>query len=294
MSTKEYVPQLRISSTDPVCAASNIGDTVIGVLFEKKGSEIKTAIKTRVSLIDNKVTNYQTVVTNIETFLDKKRVVLKELDLFYQSRVDDKTAALQPVKRQIRELQKKGGDIAFDHDRETLKKLGEKAVTFEDGFDAFKPQFDDLDTFLKREQDRVLDGLQGIAGATGSCGSPGIQGYTGTQGIERLKNEFYSPQLNTDNLDKPERVRGIGYGDSVDDDDDGETAEDRALAKLRTLRNQVEKYVGKIELLKQAIRRLEEEKRRLQLIYRNINDDRIYKLDLNKLSAFGFEDIEVL
>ena len=39
--------------------------------------------------------------------------------------------------------------------------------------------------------------------------------------------------------------------------------------------------------------KLEEEKRRLDLISRNIESDRIYKLDLNKLSAFGFEDIEI-
>jgi len=42
------------------------------------------------------------------------------------------------------------------------------------------------------------------------------------------------------------------------------------------------------------ILQLEEEKRRLSLIARNLDEKRSYKLDLNKLSAFGFEDVETV
>ena len=69
------------------------------------------------------------------------------------------------------------------------------------------------------------------------------------------------------------------------------TEEDKALTKMRTLRNLLQKYLNRIETLKDVSRKLKEECRRLKLIAKNIDDDRAYKLDLNKLSAFGFEDM---
>jgi hypothetical protein len=63
---------------------------------------------------------------------------------------------------------------------------------------------------------------------------------------------------------------------------------------MRTLRSIVQKYVDKLSILESAVRALREESRRLSLIKKNVDDRRVYKLDLNKLSAFGFEDIEDL
>ncbi len=68
------------------------------------------------------------------------------------------------------------------------------------------------------------------------------------------------------------------------------TDEDKAVAKLETLRNLLKKNVNKLENLKKGIKKLEDEKRRLVLIMNHLDDERTYKLDLNKLSAFGFED----
>jgi len=305
---KEYVPQLRISAYDPVCVASNLGDTIIGVLFDKKGTEIKAAITVRTELIDKKIGEYRSVVDKIEVFLTEKRTVLKELDLYYQARVDERKAALRPHQRQIQDTMKKCDDVAYDFDRGTVKKLSEKAVVFEGGFDEFKSNFDELDEFLRKENERVL----GVDGLQGPQGSTGIQGHTGIQGLREpvrgagfgdKVSELYHPQLSTDFLDKPGSTGctgstgSAGYSGDRHDDEIYEPIteeEEMAAARMETLRNLLQKYVNKIETLKHAIKVLVEEKRRLSLIARHIDNDRNYKLDLNKLSAFGFEDLEVV
>jgi hypothetical protein len=71
-----------------------------------------------------------------------------------------------------------------------------------------------------------------------------------------------------------------------------ETAEDKAISRIYTLRSILEKYMKKVSEIRRAIKALKEERRRLLLICRNIGSDRVYKLDINKLSAFGFENID--
>lgn len=68
------------------------------------------------------------------------------------------------------------------------------------------------------------------------------------------------------------------------------TIEDEAYSKICTMRNILVKYFEKLEMIKRVIKKLELEHRRLDLITKNVVDDRSYKLDLIKLSALGFED----
>jgi hypothetical protein len=111
-------------------------------------------------------------------------------------------------------------------------------------------------------------GLQGCTGSTGSSGTIGTDN-DGVQTYSYVTPDAFVNQVYTT------------------------TKEDEATAKLNTLRNLLARYSNHIELLKNTIQKLEEEKRRLNLISDNINSEREYKLDLNKLSAFGFEDIEL-
>lgn len=281
---KEYKPQLRISDgpLSNLCSATALGNTVIGILFEKKGTEVKRALSARIKAIDDKIEQYQTVAVKIEEFIEKKRKVLKELDLFYQGKCDDRQALIAPFKREIEEIAKKCCNIVFDHDKKVLKDLSKKAVNFEDGFEEFKPNFDELDEFLKKEETMVSE----IQGERGYQGTTGIQGTTGMHGI---KGEFYSPSLSSDFLNKPEPVRGIGFGDNIDEITEEENS---AMSKMATLRNLLQKYLNRIDSLRKCIKRLIQEKRCLTLVLNNVNDERDYKLDLNKLSAFGFEDLE--
>lgn len=291
---KNYKPQLRVNAYDERCSASCLGDNIIGVLFDKKGSEIKTAINARLSNVNEKINDYELMVKKVEVFIDKKRVVLKDLDIFYQERYDEKTALIKPHQKNIDEILKKckddvddilrhGSDLVFEFDKVTYKKIGDHAVKFEDGFDEFKPNFIELDEFLKREADVVKDtqdhykGPQGTTGIQGSTGLQGIKGYEGQQGPDGYSQSQQDIAKISDKI-----LCKLSS-----------TEEDKAISKLRTLRDYLQKYFNKIELLKKCIRQLEDEKRILTLIKNSIEDTRVYKLDLNKLSAFGFEDLNV-
>lgn len=268
----EYKPVLR-TSHDDFWSASSLGNTVIGILFEKKGEDIKKAIFARMDIIVKKVAEYKSISQKIEEFIEKKRVVLRSLDDFYQIRSDEKDALIMPFKRKIEETVKKCNDEIFSFDRTTQKQLGEKALTFEDGFDAFQPNFEELDLFLQKEREIIEpirgigfgDGYQGPRGVTGIQGTTGVQGMSGSSGGE--------PEVE------------YGLQESTEE-------EDKAYARLSTIRNLLRKYEEKLNVLKNVIRSLEDELRRLTLIRDNIEDQRNYKLDLNKLSALGFEDLK--
>jgi len=270
----EYKPVLR-TSADDFWSATSLGNTVIGILFEKKGEDIKQAIFARMDIIVKKIAEYKSISHKIEEFIERKRVVLKGLDDFYEGRSNEKDALIMPFKRKIEETVKKCNDEIFSFDRTTQKQLGEKALTFEDGFDAFKPNFEELDQFLKREvemQNLILHRDYTSPGVyTGIQGCTGLQGTTGTQGIRGSQGE---PEVE------------YGLQESTEE-------EDKAYARLSTVRHLLSKYEEKLIRMKSVMRSLEDELRRLTLIRDNIEDQRNYKLDLNKLSALGFEDLKV-
>lgn len=289
----EYKPPIRIDMQDPLCSASAIGNTVIGILFEKTGAEIKNAINARMAAVTGKIKEYEGTAKRIDEFINKKRLVLREMDLFQTHREDERRALLRPVEREIDDakrivegLMRKRDDVSYDFSEDTRKDLGKKAVVFDAGFDEFQKEFDLLDEFLQKEKE-VVQGVYEVNLRGDS--TTGVQGCTGAQGL-------YGAVVR-------EPARGVGYGDSVEyrvarrkgdegDEEQEETAEDKAIARMHTLRGILEKYMKKVGEIRRAIRALKEERRRLQLIGNNIGSDRVYKLDINKLSAFGFENIE--
>jgi len=275
----EYRLPIRVNANDPLCSASAIGTTVVGILFEKTGTEIRGAITVRIGLIQTKIASYQSVYEKIDAFLEEKRKSLKELDEFLDARRIEREATLRPFRRQVEELTNKWRDISFDFDKVTERDLGKKAVVFDDGFEAFKPSFTELDEFLKQEQDIVGTGVSGYSGSSGYAGSSGSLGVTGTTGQTGSANSNGIYYTNN------------GSSITVDSDDDTSEEEDKAAAKVEHLRWLIQSYANKLEQLKSAIKQLQEEDRRLALISRNVDADRSYKLDMNKLSAFGFEDL---
>lgn len=272
----EYTPQIQVSADDPVCSTSSLEGTIIGILFDKKGREIKESISVRLGLIDKKVTEYKSMAEKTEIFIEEKGRILKSLDMLYQARCDEKKAFLLPYKRELEAIVKNAEDKVFSFDKDTYKQLGEQAVIFEGGFESFKKNFDELDEFLKKEEDiireatsmyvdpGVMTGAQGPSGLIGATGVQGITGTTGNLGV---------------GLTSPEEILELMS-----------TEQDKAIAKLETLRSLLRKNMTKLENLKKGIKKLENEKRRLVLIMNHIDEERVYKLDLNKLSAFGFED----
>ena len=124
---------------------------------------------------------------------------------------------------------------------------------------------------MKKEED-IIQGEHTIFAIQGSTGLQGLYGSKGISGTGNIG-------LGSTN---PEKILELMFDD-----------EDKAIARLKTLQELLKKNVNKLENLKKGIKKLENEKRRLVLIKMHIDDGRSYKLDLNKLSAFGFEDIEI-
>jgi hypothetical protein len=291
MKKLEYRNPIRMPASDPICSASALGNTIIGILFDKKGNEIQQAIKARTVVIDKKIDEYQGVVSKVDKFVEEKKVILEELDDFYRDQSDKKNALLKPYQDSLDVIRKEFNgkfdkvnkdmsDAIFSFDKDTSKQIGKKAVGFEKSFNDFKEIFSDVSDFLEEEEEIIeKEPIRGAGfgdriGVKGCAGSPGVSGTVGTDNDSVQTYSYVTPGAFVNQV----------YGP---------TKEDEATAKLNTLRSLLAKYSSQIEILKESIRKLEEEKRRLNLISGNINPDREYKLDLNKLSAFGFEDVEI-
>jgi peptidoglycan hydrolase CwlO-like protein len=296
-----YQNPLRVSSDDPLCSSSALGNAIIGILFEKTGKDIKIAIQARMDTIDEKIMEYEGVIGKIKVFIDEKKKIIKELDDYDTARDDEKDALLKPLNEQLedlrREYQKKQTELdtikaekTAIFNKETLAEVSKKAVVFEESFDVFKGTMKDVEEFMKKEQEKsVIESVRGC-------------GFGDTVNI-------YSPQLSSDCLKNSGTITSNDGGtyfsttsNNIVGINDSSTAmlnvypptnEDKAYCRIQTLKSLLSDYERRVEILNGKIKNLKEEMRRLALIYRNIEDGRAYKLDLNKLSAFGFEDIEV-
>jgi len=264
----QYKKAIQIRLDDPICSVSAIEGTVIGILFERKGKEIKEAIQKRVVSIDGKVSECEAMVGSVQVFLKDKERQVKELEELHTARADEREAKLRPMEREIKEVCHRMNRVSFEHNTETEKLMAQKATSFVDRFNDYKDRLKKVDEFLEEVHNEERAALLSNTGAQGCMGSQGACGYQGWQGAV------------------PEKYR-------PDDAITITEEEDRALSQLSTLRNVVQVYVWRVRKITDLVAELKEEKRRLLLIERNLDAGRVYKLDLNKLSAFGFEDVEV-
>jgi len=263
----EYQRPIQVEADDPICSASGLEGTVIGVLFDKKGSEIKQAIEARVSVIDTEVSKYDKITGEVKNFLNEKADEIKKIEQIYTDREDEKQAKAKPHTRKIEEIQKEWNDEVFTFDKETEKKVAGEAVDFEKGFEKFEDAFEDVDKII--EEDTLTLGRSMQRSAT--------KGFSTTSTSSSSGQSFSSNSLVCESADS-------FYISEV---------EDKALARLNTLKDVVRGYTNKVKNILGKVNNLKEEKRRLNLIGKNIQADNTYKLDLNKLSAFGFENINI-
>jgi|GEM_PF-2682027 len=277
----EYQSPIRIAADDPICSATALNGTIIGILFEKTGSEINGAITKRIRSIDEKISKYEDLIKAAEQFLADKNTEIEELSDYHDERSDLRDEKLEPFNRQIQDIHKKMHDVAFDVDKETEKKIAEKALSFEKGFDSLRDKFKEIDALLKAEDKK------------------NIQTSAELRRQERLANtsNVYLSKSGFQGMSGPTGVTGATGSavtfDSSDYKDVITEEENRAASRLDTLKCFVKDYTEKVMRIRAQINSLGEEKRRLLLIKGNLIMERGYKLDLNKLSAFGFEDIEV-
>ena len=281
----EYQEPIKISSNDPICSATSLEGTIIGILFEKKGSEIQNAINKRVVSIDKKIGGLQDSIKDADAFVEAKNKEMEKLDEAYEERSDAKKEHLEPLRRQAKDIDNKLRNEEHGFNKETDKIIAGKAVSFEEGFDKAEKSLSIVDDLIeeKKKKGNVLRS-QGFTGVQGLQGSTGYQGDTGsyTTTDSSGTNIYYSSNGN------------VGVGASNPDDYLITDEEDKAMSRLNTLKWKIRRYMQRIEEIRGWIKNLDEEARRLTLIRDNLNPEREYKLDLNMLSAFGFEDITVV
>ena len=273
-----YKQPIQIRIDDPICSVTAIGNSVIGVLFDKPGSEIRTAIRKRISTIDSRVKECSGVIGSVQGFLKTKEDQIKELELLRTAREDEKKAVLRPLERDIEQLCNQIREKNFFHNAETEKRVAERAAAFDDRFEDYKDVFKEIDTFLEQEHNENVIYAMSFHGAGGPCNWDGPNGCQGAQGFQGSQGSW----------GKASKEDAEGIVREITSD------EEKALARLQTLKSVVLTYTSRVNHINAMILRLEEEKRRLSLIERNLDDKRSYKLDLNKLSAFGFEDVEAV
>ena len=239
--------------------------TVVGLLFSKTGVEIREAVAEKIGTLANEVTELKESIQDVDEFLESKEDELEELNVLYAERHDKKDAQSRPFRRQIDEVQKAWGDKEFEFNRETERLVGEKAVVFEEGFKDFSERFVEIDELADEVEDINANTVMfaQVAGAS----PDGITLAGGTSGTRAMSMR---------------RVTNVN-------DDFLPTEQDNAAARLATLRGKVITYRNKIALIKGRIDVLKDEVDELRLVSRHLKDEREYTLDLDRLSALGFE-----
>lgn len=236
--------------------------TVVGILFSKTGVEIKEAVAHKLDELDNEATDLKGAIEDVDDFLETKEKELVELNELYEERRNEKNAQARPFARQVEEIQKSWSDKEFEINRETERMVGEKAVTFEAGFDKFKDRFEEIDELA----DEVSDSNSVYMMATTDSVSSPVRGMT-TNSMRRIETANPCGEVA---LQLP-------------------TKQDKAVSRINTLRNKVQEYRHKVTMVQQRIDRLECEADELRLISRHLKDEREYTLDLKSLEALGFD-----
>jgi hypothetical protein len=273
----DYKRPIQIRIDDPICSVTAVGGSVIGVLFDKTGLEIRTAIGKRLTIIDSRVSECKGIIGSVKDFLKTKEDQIKELETLRTEREDVKKAILRPMEREIEQICNRICAENFSHNMETEKQIAERAAAFDDRFEEYRGTFKEIDKFLNEVHEEETIYLMGWNGSRGPCGPEGLWGIQGNQGFQGSQG-----YQTTGKQDAERIVRQIT------------AVEEKALARLNTLKSVVRTYTARVNQINAMILQLEEEKRRLSLIARNLDEKRSYKLDLNKLSAFGFEDVETI
>lgn len=281
---QEYKAPIEISANDPICSVSGIEGAVIGILFDKTGAEIDQALSSRLTVVAKELERYNSVVGTATDFLQKKKKEVEKLEKIYNKRIEEKTAQAKPFERKIRDIHKEWNDKAFEFDKVTEKEIAGEAVGFEKGFDDFEENFKKIDLLVEEQEEE-----QETSRSLHMIRSKGLTKSSSSSSCS-TSSSFSTPTA------AAYMVNGVNEICEAEDEQAMlriSTNEDKALARLSNLKQLLVKYIYKVKMLSGKVNDLKAEERRLSLIKRNLNAERTYKLDLNKLSAFGFEDLKL-
>ena len=242
--------------------------TVVGLLFSKTGKEIQEVIKNKVGGLKEEAGKYTTTISKVDEFLKEKEKEIDELDELYEERKDEKETQARPFRRQIDEVHKLWGDKEFEINRETERLVGERAVEFEKGFDEFEESFDEIDDLALE----ITEDNKSIRKLTiRRSGNVGVGASVNSLSLEDGNTGFYQTADN------------INFSAPLP------TNEDRALARINTLRKKVTSYKRLLTVIKDKVNIIESEAKRLNLISKHLTAKKDYTLDLEGLAALGFD-----
>jgi hypothetical protein len=266
-----YQKPISISSNDPICSATSLEGTVIGILFDKSGQEIKDAVSLRVQAIDREIARQEELVIPIRDFLKEREGLIIDIEQLEVKRERERCEVQKPFQGEIEKFQTKISEVYREMGKKT-DKIDEKTCALLDQqeaifFSGWKELGEDFREILEDETDEKYDLPQHRKSNSSNShssmsvyyGSQGPKGPTGPTGC----------------------ASGIACGYGV-------FPTIRISYKLKA---EIVKYSLYFEKIKRRIEELVTEKRRLEMIVRNIDSDRKFKLNLTQLSAFGFEDI---
>ena len=246
--------------------------TVVGILFKKTGEEIKEAINNKIEDLSEDIEEYQATIEDVDAFLEQKETELEGLDELYQDRRDEKEGEARPFRRQVDDIHKAWADKEFIFNRETESLVGKIAVKLEKGFDKFEKRFDELDELYQ-------DVNVGITSELSMRSSTSVMPGVFTNAVD---SGFMSTADNAVSIQSTSNFQKIGSKTLLP------SKQDKALARINTLRSQVNSYRSKVTLIKNRIITLETEVNELDLIQCHLNDKDNYTLDLTRLTSLGF------
>lgn len=252
--------QKPISEQTTQClTATALGSAVIGVLFEKRGSEIRAACKSRLVSIDAEFDRLKAMLDPLLAFIVEKEKSLDPLrELEHERRLHRAKTLTQP-REMMRLAQIALNDATAKVDEETSVILAKEDKKFKEGWDQFRVNEFNLNRALEGERLDIPDSRTPQLGAANrpmhtptatatTTGTPKPYDYESNSGSE------WSP-----------------------------TISDGLQARI----NRHKELAG---LVAERLRALDRERRELMLLGGHVDPKRSYKLTLSQLSAFGFED----
>jgi hypothetical protein len=144
MPTGEYYlfTQNYCRSKEPNFSASSLDGTVVGILFEKTGSEIRDAIGSKIANINGEIDTLVAMITPIKGFLESKDAELESIKELQRGKEKELKVNLSPLVKKRKALLKKVDDLDGDKDdsvdvfnEQSNKFFAKPFKNFNDGWD---------------------------------------------------------------------------------------------------------------------------------------------------------------
>jgi len=281
-----YEKPLSVYSDDPVCSATTLGNTVVGILFDKTGAQIRQALEARIAAVREEEEKYRGLAEPLRKLLKKKEEEIVAAETREKERARLRTSALEADRDKLAAAREKREEILRAEDKKVdkaAKALDRAAEKFDEETTA------ELELFEKS----FREGWGEI--------EEGCEAIRSFESEKRWEQPEEKTRTCSSSMSSCSKGASSGRGESREslssaDYNSGvrsRTSEgEKLLSVSGRLREIYSRHLTLFEKAKARADELRNERRKLELISRNVDDERAYKLDMNKLSAFGFESIE--